>query len=127
MCSRIILSLVLSTSSFLFVALASVLSMVKCSNVHGCCGIQLGQTLVMSVSIFNCQLVHEKLHCKFFSLLIHEIYGFVSGSLTVHGQESCIPNGSFLCFKVGELASFCNFHNVGVKFSRCHRVLFGEV
>ena len=34
LCSRIILSLILSTSSFWFVALASVLSMVICSKVH---------------------------------------------------------------------------------------------
>ena len=74
---------------------------------------------MMSIAIFNCQLVHEKLHCKFFSLLIHQIYGLVSGSLAVHAQENCIPNGSFLCFRVGELASFYNFHNMGVKFSRC--------
>ena len=127
MYSRIILSLVLSTSSFLFVALASVLSTVICSKVHGCGGIELGQTLVMSIAIFNCQLVHEKLHCKFFSLLIHQIYCFVSGSLSVHAQENCILNGSFFSFRVGELASFCNFHNVGVKFSRFHRVLLGEV
>ena len=34
MCSNIILSLILSTTSFLFVALTSVLSMVICSKVH---------------------------------------------------------------------------------------------
>ena len=125
--SRIILSLVLSTSLFLFVAPVSVLSMVICSKVHGCGGILLGQTLVMSIAIFICQLVHEKLHCEFFFLLIHQIYGFVLGALTVHAQENCIPNGSFFSFRVGELAYFCNLHNVGVTFSRCHRALLGKV
>ena len=118
-CFRIILSLVLSTSSFLFVALAFVLPIVICSKVH--------RHLVMSIVVFNCQLVHEKLHCEFSSLFIHQIYDFVSGSLAVHAQENCIPNTSFLSFRFGKLASFCNLHNMGMKFSRCHRTLLGEV
>ena len=58
MCSRIILSLVSSTSSFWFVALSLTLSTVVCSKVYGRGGIKLGQTLVVSIAIFNCQLIH---------------------------------------------------------------------
>ena len=50
--SRFILCLVLSISSVLFVALAFVLSMVICSKVDRSAGIQLAQTLVMSIAIF---------------------------------------------------------------------------
>ena len=44
-----------------------------------------------------------------FPPLIHEIYGFIPGPLTIHTHKDSIPDGSLLCLLAWKLTSFHNF------------------
>ena len=70
--------------------------------------------------------VQQKVHCELFSL-IHQIYGLVFCTYTVHTQECCIPDGSFFYQWMGKIAPFCNFDYMSMTFSSLHRTLLHKV